>query len=151
MTSEEWATNSRICVTCPCDPLELIAYYGCHDFSFASIVSELAEIDALPCAEVETAFGDRYAETDATECALGMGWHIIGTFQNMVVVRFVFLNESVEYLLHIRADIGIGILVDAQRTAGVLYEKVEKTCLWQLGKMTEYLPCDEVKSATLGR
>ena len=43
----------------------------------AAIIAELAQVDALPCAEVKTSAGDRYGQGDAEERALGMGWHII--------------------------------------------------------------------------
>lgn len=43
----------------------------------AAIIAELAQVNALPCAEVKTSAGDRYGQADAEEGALGMGWHII--------------------------------------------------------------------------
>ena len=72
--------------------------YRGNDAARATVVAELAEVDALPCAEVETAVGDGYGDAHAEEAALGMGRHVVRSFKDVVVVWLVFLHEVVEYL-----------------------------------------------------
>lgn len=69
--------------------------YSSHNPPRPTIVSELAEIDALPRTEVEPSVGDGDAEADAKERTLGMGRHVVGTLQHMVVVRLVLPDDVV--------------------------------------------------------
>ena len=104
---------------------------GCHNLSFASIIAELAEIDALPSAEVEFAMGDRDGEAYPKERAFGMRRHIVQSLHSVVVIWFVFLHEAVHNLAHVGTHIGIGILVDGESARGMLYEEVQHARLRQ--------------------
>lgn len=50
---------------------------SCYNSTWAAIVAELAEIDALPCAEIEMAVGNWDGDADPKQGAFGMGWHIV--------------------------------------------------------------------------
>ena len=93
-------------------PLLYLFIYSSHNPPRPTIVSELAEIDTLPRTEVEPSVGDGDAEADAKERTLGMGRHVVGTLQHMVVVRLALPDDVVHDFLHIRAHVGVGILID---------------------------------------
>ena len=123
-----------------------------YDAAAAAVVAKLAEVYALPGAEVEAAIGDGDGEAYAEEGALGVGGHVVGTLHGVVIVGLVLSHEAVHNLTEVSAHIGVGILVDGQCARGVLHEEVEQACLWQrVGEMLQYLACDEVASAALGR
>ena len=119
--------------------------------SAASVVAELAEIDALPGAKVQPSARDGYGDADAAERALGMGGHIVGTLQHMVIVGFVLLDHPVENLFQVRPHIRVGILIDAQGATGVLDEEMQQPRLWQRGQMSHHFGGDEMESSALGR
>ena len=124
--------------------------YSCHDASASAVVAEFAEIDALPSAEVESVVSDGDGEAHPKKRAFGMGGHIVGAFQNMVIISLILFYEVVHNPIHVAAHVGIGILVDGQGTRSVLDEEIEQSCLgqwWQLGK---YFAGHEVTSAVLG-
>ena len=62
------------------------------------MVSELAQIDALPSAQVQTAVGDGDGKADTEEGAFGMGGHIVQAFHGVVIVRFVLLHQVIHNL-----------------------------------------------------
>ena len=78
------------------------------------MVSEFAEVDALPCAHVKPAVGDRDGEADAEEGAFCVCRHVVRTFHCVLVIWFSFLDHVVEDRLHVCADIGVVVLVDGQ-------------------------------------
>ena len=47
---------------------ELLSHYRHHQLPCATIVAVLAEIDALPCSQVQAAVGDGDGETHPTQC-----------------------------------------------------------------------------------
>ena len=102
----------------------LFSYDSSYDTTFTSVVTELTEIDTLPCAEIQTTFCDGNADAHATECALCVCRHVIRAFKDVVIVWLVLLYETIENLFHIRANIRIGILIDAQSATGVLHKEV---------------------------
>ncbi len=81
-----------------------------------AVFTKLAEVNTLPSAEVQSAVGNGNGKAHAEERALGVGRHVISSFQGMVIIRFVLPYHVVEYLLHITAHVWIGILVDGERT-----------------------------------
>ena len=81
-----------------------------------------------------------------------MSRHVVGTLEGVIVVGFVLFHEVVEYLLQVRPHIRIGILVDGERTGGVLHEEVKQAhCGQWLGQVFHHLACYEVASSALGR
>ena len=99
--------------------------------SFTSVIAELAEVDALPCAEVQLSMGDGDGEAHPEERAFGMRRHVVQSFHGVVVIRFVLLHETVHNLAEVGTHIGIGILVNGESARSVLYEKVQHTRLRQ--------------------
>ena len=63
--------------------------------SAASVVTELAKIDALPCAKVEPSVGDGNVDAHTGNDALGMCGHIVTSLKCMLVVRCILWNKSV--------------------------------------------------------
>lgn len=63
--------------------------------SAASVVSELAEVDALPSAKVGPSIGDRDVDTHARNDALGVCGHIVTSLKCMLVIGCILWNESV--------------------------------------------------------
>ena len=95
-----------------------------YQISGAAVVAELAEVDSLPCAEVQTAIGDGDGDADTAQCRFGVSRHIVGTFQRMLILRTILRNQAVEDSFHIHANIRVAVLVDAQSATGVLREDV---------------------------
>ena len=98
--------------------------------TFTSVITELAEIDSLPCAEIQATFRDGNADTHTAEGTLCMSRHVIRTFEDMVIIRFIVFDQTIEYLFHVRAYVWICVLIDAQCATGMLHKEVEKSCLW---------------------
>ena len=80
------------------------------------MVSEFAEVDALPGAKVEFAVGDGDCEADAEEGAFCVGGHVVGAFHGVLIVGLMLFYDVVHNLLHINSHIGVGILIDGEGT-----------------------------------
>ena len=65
------------------------------NLALTAVVAELAQVDALPCAEVETTVGDWDGYADAKERALGMRRHVISSFHGVIVVWLPFFDHMV--------------------------------------------------------
>ena len=113
---------------------------------FTAVVAELTEIDALPCAEIQSPIGDRNVDAHARNDALSVSWHIIAPLKDVSVVRRILRHEPVVNRFHILSYIRIPVLTDAQRAAGVLHEKIEQSRLRQLWQMLEYLICYQMET-----
>lgn len=81
--------------------------------SAASVVAELAEIDALPGAKVEPSVGDRDIDARARDYALGMCGHVIRAFKNMSIVRHILRYEPVVNSFHVVPHVWIPVLTYA--------------------------------------
>ena len=110
------------------------------------MIAVFAEIDALPCAQIEAPAGDGNGEADSTDGRLGMGGHVVGPLQRVLVFRTVGGHQTVEDGLHIGAHVGVAVLIDAQSTAGVLDEDVDDARLGQPGQLAHYLVGDKMKA-----
>ena len=90
--------------------------HRCYDAAVAAVVAKFAEVDALPCAEIETTIGDGDRQAHPEERALGMSGHIVGTLHRVVIVGLVLPYEAVHNLVEVAPHIRVGILVDGKRT-----------------------------------
>ena len=63
--------------------------------SAATVVTELAEVNALPSAKVEPSVGDGDIDAHAGNDALGMCGHIVTSLKCMLVVGRILWNKSV--------------------------------------------------------
>ena len=119
--------------------LDYLSIYRSHNLPRTTIVTELAEVDALPRTEIQPAIRNGDGETHTEEGTLGMGWHIIIAFEYVVIIRLVLLDKMIHDFLHIRTHICFGILVDAEGTRSMLHKKMEQAHLWQwIGNMRQY-------------
>ena len=117
----------------------LLSNYCYYQLSGTTVIAELAKVDSLPSAEVQAAIGDGDGDADTAQCRFGMGWHIVGTFQRMLVLRAILRNQAVENRFHIDTNIRVAVLVDAQSAAGVLREYVHNAGLRQFRQLAHYL------------
>jgi predicted DNA-binding protein (MmcQ/YjbR family) len=53
-----------------------------------------------------------------------VGWHIVCTFQRMLVLRTVLWNQAIEDGFHINPHVWITVLIDAQSATRMLREDV---------------------------
>lgn len=53
--------------------------------------------------------------------------HVVVAFENVRVVRIVFGDETVEVVVEIVLDRGIGVFIDEDRATGVCDENVAKS------------------------
>lgn len=68
-----------------------------------------------------------------------MGRHIVQAFHRMVVIRFVFLDQTIHNLIQIGTHIGIGIFVNGECTGDVLNKEMEKPSFGQrTGQMAQH-------------
>lgn len=93
--------------------------------SAATVVAELAEVDALPSSKVEPSIGDGDIDAHTGNDALGMCGHIITSLKCMLVVGCILWNKSVINAFQIFTNRWIPILTYAQRTARVLHKEIE--------------------------
>ena len=99
------------------------------------MIAELAEVNALPCAQIKMVARDRDVDADAADGALGVCWHVIGSFEGVHIIRGVLGNQPIEYVGKVGSYIRIGILVDGQGTTGMLHKEIQHSRLrefWQL-------------------
>ena len=68
-----------------------------------------------------------------------MRGHIVGPFQRMHIGVIVLWHKTIEDGFHVRAHIGIGILVNAQPTAGMHTKKIDNARLGQLRQVLHNL------------
>ena len=104
-----------------------------------AVVPVFAEINALPCAEVQTSVRYWYVEAYARQRRLGVGRHVVVAFERVRIIWLVFGRKAVEYALHVGAHVRVGVLVDAQSAACVLHEEVEQALLGQRRQLAYYL------------
>ena len=91
---------------------ESLSIDGRHDAAVATVVAKLAEVDALPGAEVEAATGDGDGEAHSEERAFGVGGHVIGALHGVIIEGLVLPHKAVHNLVHVGAHIGVSILID---------------------------------------
>lgn len=104
---------------------------GGHDFARAAVVAELAEVNALPCSEIEPSVGDGYGERRSGNNGFGMGRHVVGPFKGVEVVGRTFRHKFVEYGVEVLPHVGVGVFVQRQGRRGVLYQQVQESGLRQ--------------------
>ena len=124
----------------------LFAGYGSDDFSCTAVISELTEINTLPCAEIQPSVGNGNRNRRADYRRLGMGRHVIVALHGMRVVRLAFTYQAVENTFHIHPYIGVGILVDRQRRRSMLDKKIQQPQLRQLRQPAQNLIRHQMKT-----
>ena len=99
------------------------------------MIAELAEVDALPCAQVKMAARDGDVDADTADGALGVCRHVVGSFEGVHIIGGVLRNQPIEDVGKVGSHIGICILIDGQGTTGMLHKEVQHSRLrelWQL-------------------
>lgn len=114
------------------------------------MIAELAEVDALPCAQVKMAarYGD--VDADTADGALGVCRHVVGSFEGVHIIGGVLGNQPIEDVGKVGSHIGIGILVDGQGAAGVLHKEVQHSRLRELGQLSADFCGHKVTSPAFG-
>ena len=120
------------------------------DAAARGAVTELAEINPLPGAEVEPAAGHGNGEFDARECRFGMCGHVVVAFERVDVVGFALADQPVEDGREVRADVGIGVFVDRKTCGGVFDEEMHQPGVGQRRQVGRDFVRDEVKAAGAG-
>ena len=85
--------------------------------SAASVVAELAKIDALPGAKVEPSIGDGNVDAHTGNDALGMCGHVVRAFEDMTVVRHIFRYKPIANSLHVTSHVRVPILASPSSVA----------------------------------
>ena len=91
----------------------LFSNYRYYQFSCSTIVAIFTEVDTLPGSQIQMPVGDGNSQAYTTQSRLCMCWHIISTFQSMLVLRSIFWNKTVEDSFHINPYVWISIFIDA--------------------------------------
>ena len=85
--------------------------------SAASVVAELAEVDALPSAKVEPSIGDGDVDAHTGNDTLGMCGHIVRAFEDMTVVRHIFRYKPIVNSLHVTPHVRVPVLASPSSVA----------------------------------
>ena len=128
-------------------PHALLANHRCYYAASATIIAKLAEVDALPSAQVEAAVGNGNGERYARQRALGMAGHVVATLVGVAIVGFVFAHQAVVYLLHVGTHGGVVVLVDGEGATGVLHKQIQDARTGQRWQLRHNLASDKMKSA----
>lgn len=81
--------------------------------SAASVVTELAKIDALPSTKVEPSISDGDIDAHTGNDALGMCGHIVRAFEDMSIVRHIFRYKPIVNSLHVTSHVRVPVLTNA--------------------------------------
>ena len=125
----------------------LFSNYRYYQFSCSTIVPKLTEVDSLPGSQIQMPVGDGNSQAYTAKSRLCMCWHIISTFQSMLVLRSIFWNKTVEDGFHINPYVWIRIFIDAQSATRMLAEYVDDTSLRQFWQLTQYLASHQMKAS----
>jgi hypothetical protein len=85
--------------------------------------------DALPCAELHFALGNRYGFTGACQHHSNVRWHVVAALGTVREIIGIFRNEPLEKFFQIAARSGIGIFHDDKATTGVVSKNSDCTAL----------------------
>ena len=103
----------------PCDgssfPIKAYFVNGGDDLSGSSVITELAEIDALPGSHIQSPVGDWDRKAHSEKRTLGVCRHVIRALQSMFIVRFPFLHHMIQDGFHVRTHIRVIVLIDRKR------------------------------------
>ena len=123
---------------------------GRDDAAATAMVTELAEVNALPRAQIQTAAGDGDGQPCADEDGLGVCRHVVVALQDMLVIGLAFPDQAVEDGRQIRTHVRVGIFTNGQSAAGVLDEEVDQTGRRKHGQMTDDFVRDQVEAPRTG-
>ena len=131
-------------------PEASFSYDGYDELACPAVVAKLAEIDALPGAQIQPAAGNGNGDADAAEGRLGVGWHVVSALQRVLILRTIFRHKAIKNRFHIHTDIRVAVLVDAQSATGVLREDIHDTRLRQFRQFAYNLARHQMKSSSFG-
>ena len=118
--------------------------------SAATVVTELAEVNALPSAKVEPSVGDGNVDADTGNDALGMCGHIVRAFEDVTVVRHIFRYKPVVDSFHVVPYVRVPVLTDAERATRMLHKEIEQSRLRQLRQVPEHFIRYQMEATGLG-
>lgn len=124
---------------------------GGYDATRAAVVAELAEIDALPCAEIEPPIGDGESESRPYYDGFYVGWHIVRTFIGVEIIWGVFGDEAVKNCREIVAHIRVGILVESQCRRCVFDQQMQQSFMGYPRELPHDFPGNEMYARGIGR
>ncbi len=130
--------------------LRLSRNHGRNQSPPTPVISELAEVDALPGTKVQPSPCDWDADRTACQHRLHVSGHVVRAFQCVGHKGHVLRHEAVEEPLEVHPDRRVGVLVDGQASARVLYKKVKQPILWQRPYLAFNLGCDEMETTWVG-
>lgn len=109
----------------------------------------LAEVDALPRAQVEPPVRHRDGQAGADQDRLDVGRHVVRPFVGVGIVGRVVGRQRAEVRLQVGAHLRVGVLHDRQRGGGVLNEEVRHAHAQaaQAGQVRQHLVGDQVEAA----
>ena len=97
-------------------------------------VAKLAQVNALPRTQAQTALCYGQADRTTHERSFDMRRHVIGPFERMLVIRCALRHQFVEAGSEIAAHRGIGILIESETGRRMLNEQVQQAHYGQFGK-----------------
>ena len=130
-------------------PEASFSYDGYDELACPAVVAKLAEIDALPGAQIQPAAGNGNGDADAAEGRLGVGRHVVSALQRVLIFWTILGHQTVEDRFHVHTHVRIAILVDAQSATGVLREDIHEARCRQLGQLAQYLARHQMKAIRL--
>ncbi len=116
----------------------------------SGMIPMFAQINALPCAQVQPPVTDGNRKRAADEQTLDVSGHVIRALVGVPVVGHVGRGQMpAEVRFQVRPHRRIGILVKSQRGGGVLNENMHQPHgnLADLGHLLQHVAGDEMKAA----
>lgn len=113
-------------------------------------VAELTEVDTLPGAERQSTVHYRNGDRRADKGRFDMGRHVVRAFEGMNDKWLIFRNDLVHEFFKILADIGIGILIDANARRCMSDKNIEQSVVRDIIQSLNDLTGDQVDAATAG-
>lgn len=86
----------------------------------------LVEINALPRAEHQSSALNRNAQRRGRECGAHVRGHVVRAFARVPKQRIAVRHEALKKSFEIALHFGIGVLLNEQRSRGVLHKKREQ-------------------------
>lgn len=116
------------------------------------LVAVFTQVDSLPRTQMQPSVSNGNAHARPHHGCFHVGRHVVGPLQRVDVGQR-FGDGMVHCRFKVDPDIGIRVLVDGQRGAGVLHEAVQQADLdvLQFGDCGDHLVSNQVKTARLAR
>lgn len=98
-----------------------------NDFALMRSAAVFEQVETLPRAEGHMAVNDRNRERCMRQGRADVRRHVVGPFERVPIVFRVFGDQAFEEIAQVERHVGVGILLDDERTGSVLNKNGERS------------------------